>query len=46
MPDFESPGARVERPSEDNSLIAKVDWLAAEQPLRTEIRTRVRQVRV
>jgi hypothetical protein len=46
MPDFESSCARVERPNEDNSSIAKVDRLRLSSPFRTEIRTRVRQVRV
>lgn len=32
MPDFESPCARVERRSEDNSLIAKVDSVRLSSP--------------
>src|SRR5262249_34026186 len=46
MPDFESPCGRVERSSKDSSSSAKVDSLRLSNPFRTEIRTRVRQVRV
>jgi hypothetical protein len=45
MPDFESPCARVERSSEDNSSIAKVDSLRLSNPFRTEIGTGMRHVR-